>query len=78
MSKCVYAHTLRGEDRPFFIGSGSVARAHVLDRRPFRWQDYVGDRIGEVVVSILEKHDCEGRARMRECILIGEANPPAN
>ena len=78
MDKVVYAHWLQGEQKPFFIGSGSVRRAQILDPRPERWRAYVGDRLCAVSVLIVERHGCEGRARYREAVLIGATNPSAN
>lgn len=76
--KVVYGHRLAGEKELFFIGSGSDRRAHVLDPTPSSWRAYVGERIADVEVEILERHACEGEARYREAELIGEHNPPAN
>jgi hypothetical protein len=76
----VYGHRLKNEASYFHIGSGSERRARTLTRRSSRWQQYVNARGGvtQVEVSILERHHCPARARLREMQLVALHQPTTN
>lgn len=76
----VYGHRICGESGFFHIGSGSEQRARTLMRRSALWQQFVEARggIARVEVSILERHRCPARARLREMELVRLYRPSTN
>ena len=79
-SEVVYGHTMLAETAFFHIGSGSEQRAHNFVGRSPDWQTYVNARGGlsQVKVTILERHRCPARARLREMELVGSHQPSTN
>lgn len=79
-SYVVYGHKIRGEADYFHIGSGLERSARNWARRSTQWKEYVRDHGGTdaIQISILERHDCPARARLREMELIGQLQPTTN
>ena len=79
-NEVVYAHRMKSEPKLFHIGSGSERRAHMVTGRSFRWRAYVDAQGGstQVEVTILERHHCPARARLREMQLVKLHQPVTN
>ena len=78
----VYAHKMQKETTFFYIGSGSEQRARNLNGRTPSWQAYVSSHGGiaqiEKPISILERHHCPARSRLREMEQIYLHQPETN
>jgi hypothetical protein len=79
-TEVVYAHRMKSESTLFHIGSGSEQRARTLSGRSSPWCAYVDARGGviQVEVTILERHHCPARARLREMELVKLYQPSTN
>jgi len=79
-NEVVYAHRMKSESTLFHIESGSERRAHTLTGRSSRWRAYVDAQGGvtQVEVTILERHHCPARARLREMELVKLHQPATN
>ena len=79
-NEVVYGHKMKNETAFFHIGSGTERRARSLTGRSSRWRAYVnahGDPT-QVEVTILERHHCPARARLREMELVELHQPATN
>jgi hypothetical protein len=76
----VYCHKMRNEATFFHIGSGSELRARNLTDRSSRWLEYVNAHGGptHIEVTIIERHHCPARARLREMQLVELHQPATN
>ncbi len=76
----VYGLKMRNETTFFHIGSGSEQRARTHDGRSAHFRAYVDAHGGptEIEVSILERHHCPARARLREMELVQQHQPATN
>ena len=79
-SEVVYGLKMRGEMNFFHIGSGSEQRAYNLTQRSPAVRSYIEARggVSQVEVTILERHQCPARARLREMELVGIHQPATN
>jgi hypothetical protein len=79
-SEVVYGFKMPNESKFFHIGSGSERRAHNFTQRNTTVRSYIEARGGtsQVQVTIIERHQCPARARIREMELIGLHQPVTN
>ncbi len=79
-NEIVYAHRMKNELTLFHIGSGSERRARTLTGRSSRWRAHVNAQGGftQIEVTILERHHCPARARLREMELVRLHQPATN
>src|SRR5678816_4432628 len=79
-NEVVYAHRMKSDPTLFHIGSGSERRARTFTGRSSRWRAHVDAQGGstQVEVTILERHHCPARARLREMELVNLHQPATN
>ena len=79
-TEVVYAHKMKSGSTFFHIGSGSEQRARTFKGRSLRWHTHVNAHGGctQIEVTILERHHCPARARLREMELVNLHQPATN